>query len=131
MVDDSNAGAALTADERRCLYQLEEWNLEIQGLLVLLLGNAPLVAHQAEEARERLTKLKDGLGAEARRLAARSSRGELNEAERASYDPAIQQTSDDLTISAYSAPGPAWYEELSYVQETIALAIFQLKSRKR
>jgi hypothetical protein len=121
----------MTTDERRCLEQLEDWEEQIDELLQLVQGSTRLVRQQADEARTRFTAFKGDLGAEAKRLAKRRSRGELNEIERICYDPAIQQTWAELTVKVTSVPGPQWFNKLYHAHGTISSAISDLKTIDR
>ena len=119
----------LTADERRCLEQLEDWEEQIDQLLELVQGSSRLVAQQADEARTQLTALKRDLGAESKRLAKLGRRSELNQIERTCYDPAIRQTAAELTVKVNSVPGPRWFKDLYQAYGTISAAVSDLKAR--
>lgn len=129
---------ALTADERRCLEQLEDWEEEIRDLLTFI-GSATFVAHDkddpssgawAKEARMRLTSLKRDLRAEARRLAAGEQRHELNDADSRYYARTIQQASAYLTLNARSTSGEEWHAQLESARITIGHPRFQLKAKR-
>jgi hypothetical protein len=129
---------ALTADERRCLEQLEDWEEKIRELLTFI-GPATFVAHTqhdpdsgawAKEARTRLGTLKRDLHAEAKRVALREQRRELNAAESSYYAPDIQHASAYLTLHARSSKGEEWRQQLGHALSTIAYPLFQLKAKR-